>query len=97
MLTLTDNARVVVSDLVTNQSAQPDAGLRIHLADPTAETPRFAVTIVDAPEAEDDVIDASGARVFLEQNAAVALTDKVLDAGVNEEGAVSFSVLPQAV
>jgi hypothetical protein len=42
-------------------------------------------------------VESSGARVFLEENAAVVLSDKVLDAQVDDEGAVRFAIgLPQA-
>lgn len=99
MLTLTDNADAVVSSIVNGQTEAADAGLRIQAADgvgPNGET-RFAVHVVSAPEPADVVLDASATRVFLEEAAAEALADKVLDAGVDDAGAVSFTILPQAV
>lgn len=96
MLTLTDNASAIVATLVNRQSDAEDAGLRIHTAamGPAGEA-RLAVVVVPQPDPEDAVLRVPGAHVYLEEGAAIALSDKVLDAAVDEEGAVSFSVLPQ--
>jgi Fe-S cluster assembly iron-binding protein IscA len=94
MLTLTDNANTIAATIVAQQSTTPDAGLRIHSSG-TATEPRFAGTIAPTPEPGDAVVGDEDIRVFLEQAAAEALSDKVLDASVDEEGAVSFSLLPQ--
>lgn len=97
MLTLTDNANAVVTSIVTGQMHTEQAGLRIETAvDPGPQgEPRFAVQVVAEPQATDQVIMAAGTHVFLEPAAAEALQDKVLDAGVDEKGAVSFTLLPQ--
>ena len=50
----------------------------------------------DAPLPGDRVLEEDGARVFLEQNAAGTLDDKVLDAHVDEAGGVEFTVTVQA-
>lgn len=98
MLTLTDNATAIVTTLVSRQSDDAEAGLRIHST--AAETPdgdaRLAVVVTPHPEPDDQVVEISGTRLFLE-DAAAALDDKVLDAGVDDEGAVSFAVLPQTI
>lgn len=99
MLTLTDNATAIVTTLVSRQSDDAEAGLRIHST--AAETPdggaRLAVVVTPHPEPDDQVVEISGTRLFLEDAAAAALDDKVLDAGVDDEGAVSFAVLPQTI
>jgi len=94
MLTLTENANTIAATIVAQQSTTPDAGLRIHSSGTEAE-PRFAVTIAPTPEPGDAVIGDDDLRIFLEQAAAEALDDKVLDAAVDEQGAVSFTLLPQ--
>ena len=38
------------------------------------------------------MVESAGARVFLEPNAAVVLDDKVLDAQLDEGGAVTFAI-----
>jgi Fe-S cluster assembly iron-binding protein IscA len=97
VLTLTDNATAIVSTLVSRQSEAPDAGLRIHsTATPDAEGgARLAVLVAADPEPQDQVVEISGTRLFLDETAATALDDKVLDAGVDDEGAVSFAVMPK--
>ncbi|MCC6854636.1 MAG: Fe-S cluster assembly protein HesB, partial [Microbacteriaceae bacterium] len=70
-----------------------DGGLRINA---TSNTDRdFGVEVVSAPTAGDQIVETDGARVFLEENAAVVLDNKVLDATVSETGAVTFALLPQ--
>ena len=38
------------------------------------------------------MIEAAGATVFVEENAALVLDDKVLDAEIDDEGSVRFSI-----
>lgn len=97
MLTLTDNATSIVTTLVSRQSEAPEAGLRIHSTDAAAPGgARLAVLVADHPEPFDQIVQLAGTRLFIDEDAAVALDDKVLDAGIDETGAVSFSVLPHA-
>ncbi|MDQ0726040.1 Fe-S cluster assembly protein HesB [Microbacterium sp. W4I20] len=95
MLTLTDNATAIVTTLVSRQSEAPDAGLRIHSSSTAAAQggASLAVLVATEPEPQDQVVEISGTRLFLDAAAAVALDDKVLDAGVDEEGSVSFAVM----
>lgn len=95
MLTLTENANTIAATIVAQQSTTPDAGLRIHTSGTEAE-PRFSVTVAPTPEPGDEVVGDDEIHVFLEHAAAEALNDKVLDATVDEQGAVSFTLLPQA-
>ncbi|WP_144877134.1 Fe-S cluster assembly protein HesB [Microbacterium sp. 1.5R] len=97
MLTLTDNATAIVTTLVSRQTDAADAGLRIHSTpDPGPDGgARLAVLVAPDPEPSDQVVEVSGTRLFLDETAAAALDDKVLDAGVDDEGAVSFAVLSQ--
>ncbi|MFJ2368725.1 Fe-S cluster assembly protein HesB [Microbacterium sp. NPDC087665] len=97
MLTLTDNASAIVTTLVTRQTEAPDAGLRIHSTaeqSPSGES-RLAVQVTADPDPLDQTVEIAGTRLFLDETAAAALEDKVLDAGVDDEGTVSFAVLPQ--
>ena len=97
MLTHTDNATPNVNTHVSPQTDADDAGLRIHST--PAPGPdggaRLAVLVTPDPEPDDQVVEVSGTRLFLDETAAAALDDKVLDAGVDDEGSVSFAVLPQ--
>jgi hypothetical protein len=42
------------------------------------------------------VVEDHGARVFLDRGAADTLDDKVLDAAIDQQGGVEFTVIPQA-
>ena len=93
MLTLTENASMIVKDIneqIVAQQGHPDAGLRIS-SEPGPE-PSFAVSAVDEPTATDQVVEQDGARVFLDETAQTTLDDKVLDASVDQGGNVSFAL-----
>jgi iron-sulfur cluster assembly protein len=89
MLTVTDNAVAAIIS-ITDQDAVPDgAGLRL-ASDVDAGS--LALSLAPEPEDGDVVVDASGARVFLDPPAAELLDDKALDARVDAEGNVQFTV-----
>jgi iron-sulfur cluster assembly protein len=93
MLTLTDSAVSAIRTLTSQPELPEDTGLRIMAQDEGA--PSFQVTLAETPVAGDQVIEEDGARVFLEANAAAALDDKALDAQVDDEGTVAFTVAQQ--
>ena len=93
MLTLTENAATAVKTIVARGADAETAGLRIHGSDDPAQG--FALTLAVAPETSDEIVDESGARVFLDADAATALDDQVLDAEVDEAGAVHFALATQ--
>jgi Fe-S cluster assembly iron-binding protein IscA len=95
MLTLTDSAVTAIRTLTSQPELPVDTGLRIMAED--AEAPSFQVALAENPIAGDQVIEADGARVFLEANAAAALDDKSLDAQVDDEGTVAFTVAQQTL
>jgi iron-sulfur cluster assembly protein len=93
VLSLTENACDVVKT-ITAQSTQTDgAGLRISPqdSDPSALT----VAPAEAPQTGDKVVEKGGARVFVEENAAEVLDNKVLDAQVDQSGGVQFALAVQ--
>ena len=94
MLTLTENASLIVKTITDQTTDSGDAGLRFSQQGEDASA--LAIAPVDAPEPGDEVVEDAGARVFLEENAAGILGDKVLDAQVDESGSVQFSIAPQA-
>ncbi|MDF2093989.1 hypothetical protein P0Y31_16685 [Knoellia sp. 3-2P3] len=95
MLTLTDNASNIVKAIVEQNGGTQDAGLRFS-AEPSdgAQAGALAVTTVETGQPGDQVVDKDGAKVYLEETAAVALGDQVLDASVDQAGAVQFSIAP---
>lgn len=93
VLTLTENATLVIKSITGVEGAPEGAGVRISQEDPA--NPALAVTTTEAPAPGDQVVEEAGARVFLEQNAAMALDDKILDAAVDDKGGVEFLLVPQ--
>ncbi|HEX6517095.1 MAG TPA: Fe-S cluster assembly protein HesB [Nocardioidaceae bacterium] len=93
MLTLTENASTVVKTIVDQSGGAQEAGLRISQDGP--DSPALHVMPTEAPQPGDQVLDEDGARVFLEETAAVTLDDKVLDAQVDDNGGVQFTIANQ--
>ena len=95
MLTLTDSAVTAIRNLTSQPELPDETGLRIMSQEQGG--PAFQVTLAESPVDGDQVIETEGARVFLEPVAAVALDDKSLDAQVDDEGTVAFTLAEQAV
>lgn len=92
MLTLTENASIIVQE-ISSQIEGESAGLRI-TAEPGDE-PGFGISASAQAEPGDQVVEQSGATVYLESAAAEVLDDKILDAGVDEAGNVQFALAQQ--
>ena len=93
VLTLTENANTVVKSIVDQSGTGEQAGLRISQDEP--DSPALHVMPTQAPQPGDQVLEEAGARVFLEENAAATLDDKVLDAQVDANGGVQFTIASQ--
>jgi len=87
MLTMTDNAVLVIRDLAEQQDVAEGGGLRI-AADTDAGS--LSIELVPQPAQGDQVVDNQGARIFLDPDAAELLNDTSVDAVVDEEGIVQF-------
>jgi len=93
MLVLTEAAAEAVKSVTSSPQVPEGAGLRIAPSAPDSGSPaEFQLTAALAPAEDDQVIEAAGARVFLEPQAAAYLEDKVLDAQVDEQGQARFSL-----
>ena len=93
MLTITNSAASAIRSL-TSQPDQPvETGLRIMKQGDGASS--FQLALTEGPAAGDQVVEESGARVFLEAAAAAVLDDKSLDAQVNEQGDLAFRISDQ--
>jgi Fe-S cluster assembly iron-binding protein IscA len=90
MLTLTDSASTVVKTIIERTPDVSDAALRISASEPGASD--LSLAVATQPEPSDTVIETAGAKVFVEQNAALVLDDKVLDAKIEDDGSVRFSI-----
>ncbi|SBT52616.1 HesB/IscA family protein [Micromonospora auratinigra] len=87
MLTMTDNAVLVIRDLAAQQDVAEAGGLRI-AAD--TEAGSLSIELVEEPIQGDQVVDTQGARIFLDADAAELLNDTSVDAVVDDEGVVQF-------
>ena len=93
MLVLTEAAAEVVKSVTSTPQASEAAGLRISSSVPDPDSASaLQVEAVSGPGENDQVLEAVGARVFVEPQAAVFLDDKVLDAGVDGQGNARFSL-----
>ena len=93
MLVLTEAAAEAVKSVTSTSQVRDGAGLRIASSAPYPERPdALQVTAAAGPAENDQVIEAAGARVFLEPQAAAYLEDKVLDAQLDEQGKAHFTL-----
>ena len=90
MLTLTDSASTVVKTIIERTPDTADSALRISASEPGATD--LSLAVASRAEPNDTVIETAGATVFVEENAARVLDDKVLDAEIDDEGSVRFSI-----
>jgi iron-sulfur cluster assembly protein len=90
VLAITSDAAEAINGLVSSAELPEDGGLRIS---PTsgAAGPGLELSLTPVPGDEDEVVEESGAHVFLEPGVVDPLEDKVLDAEV-EAGQVRFSL-----
>jgi hypothetical protein len=77
--------------LTNERGTMPDAGVRL------ANDPAGALTVslASAPFDGDQVLEESGARVFVDSNVVDELDDKALDAAVIRDGRVEFALRPR--
>ena len=92
MLTVTDNAAAAIRSLTAQPQVPDGAGLRI-ATDQAAGA--LQLTVSPSPHEGDHVVDSSGAKLFLDTDAALLLDDKALDATMDDQGAVQFALAEQ--
>jgi iron-sulfur cluster assembly protein len=93
MLVLTEAAAEVVKSVTSTPQTPDGTGLRITSSAPEPEDPgALQLAAAAGPSENDQVIEAAGAHVFLEPQAAAYLDDKVLDAQLDEQGTAHFTL-----
>ena len=93
MLVLTETAAEVVKSVTSTPQTPDGTGLRIVSSAPEPEDPgALRLAAAAGPGDNDQVIEAAGARVFVEPRAAAYLDDKVLDAQLDEQGNAHFTL-----
>ncbi len=96
MLAITDPAAQAISALTAQQGKQETAGLRFAVQNQSEDGARLTLSVTDQPEAGDQVVGTeNGARVFLGPQATEFLDDKILDVQQDDQGQLSFAVIPQ--
>jgi Fe-S cluster assembly iron-binding protein IscA len=96
MLTISPAAAAAIDQALGDTAIPDHAGLRLAAGGATDGGVSIEMAFVVEPLPEDEVLDV-GARadVILEPHAAELLTDQVLDAAVEPDGAITFSLHPQ--
>ncbi|GAA2131563.1 Fe-S cluster assembly protein HesB [Actinomadura napierensis] len=90
MLIVTGTAASAICHLSCGPDLPDSAGMRIAPLDDEASL--LAVTPAERPASTDEVVEAEGARLFLDSAAAAYLHDKVLDVRLDDHGTVSFLI-----
>ena len=92
MLTMTQTAAEAVKQIVGRVPQAEDGGVRIR---DTGTSTGFALSVAPDPEPLDTVVVTDGARLFLDEAAASALDERVLDAELAQDGSVRFALTDQ--
>lgn len=93
MLVLTEAAAEVVKSVTDTPQTPDGTGLRItQSTEELGSESALQLAAATEPDRNDEVVETSGARVFLDPQAAAYLDDKVLDAEVDPEGKVHFTL-----
>lgn len=90
MLTISESAAEVIKVILDGGDSPEGSGLRI--APVNDDAGELQASITSEPAADDEVVEESGVRVFLEARAASVLGDKVLDAERDANGEVGLAV-----
>ncbi|NNH75970.1 hypothetical protein HLB23_40000 [Nocardia uniformis] len=92
MLMLTPTAIEAVRTLTSAEGTPEGSGLRIFA---TENAEAIALAVAEAPAEQDKVLDADGSRIFMDEQAAAFLDDKILDTGLDPEGQGAFVLAQQ--
>lgn len=94
VLAISHDAAEVIKVIVTSSQISEQGGIRLWVDSIDESSAQLELALTDSPEPGDALIEEEGAHVFVEQNAAKFLENKVLDAKVEGEG-VSFAIVEQ--
>jgi len=97
MLAVTEAAAQAIDALTAQGGVEDQGGLRFAMQAQEDSQAALALTVASAPVEGDQVVTSdTGAHVFLEEQAADYLSDKVLDVQQDDEGQLNFAVLERA-
>jgi iron-sulfur cluster assembly protein len=89
MVNLTDNAVTAIQNLTGQPDMPAGAGLRM-AAD--AARGAWTLSLAAAPIEGDAIVESAGARLFLDPDVAIVLTDKTIDAETDNDGQFNFTI-----
>jgi len=93
MLAVTTAAAEAISALTAEEGQQNAWGLRFSVHRESEDSASLALSIAQDPDQGDQVVTSdSGAKVFMQPEAAAYLADKILDVQENPEGELNFTV-----
>lgn len=94
MLAISQEAATAINGIVSNAQASEGAGLRISPQLKANEPAALELSVVEAPVGGDQVVEDQGAQVFVDEQIAPVLDDKLLDATI-EDDRVHFVIIDQ--
>lgn len=92
MLVISHDAAEVIKQIVMSSPVGEDGGIRLSVESIEGRSARLDLEVALGPEPGDSLVEEEGAKVFVEQNAALLLEDKVLNATLEQDN-VSFSIV----
>lgn len=96
MLAVSPTASTAISRALEGAEVPDGAGLRLAAGPQTERGIAIEIGFVMAPGPEDQVVDTGApADVFIEPSTADLLDDQVLDAEIQPDGAINFSLHPR--
>src|SRR5919109_3195297 len=94
MLTVSREAAQAITGLVSQPGVPEGSGLKMSPRTEPGEPTAIEVSLAESPTESDQVIEEQGAQVFVDNELAPVLDDKMLDATVEEER-VNFTLVKQ--
>jgi iron-sulfur cluster assembly protein len=92
MLTISQGAAEAITGLVSQPEVPDGSGLRMTPRTAPGEPIAVELALVEGPTESDQVIQEQGAQVFVDNELAPVLDDKILDATV-EEDRINFTLV----
>jgi Fe-S cluster assembly iron-binding protein IscA len=94
MLAISQEAATAINGIVSNSQAPEGAGLRVSPQLKENQPAALELSVVEAPAGGDQVVEDQGAQVFVDEQIAPVLDDKLLDATIEADG-VHFVIIDQ--
>lgn len=92
MLTISPDAAQAVKQVVNSAEAGQNGGIRLSLKPVDEQQAKLELSLATNPEPGDTQVEQEGANVYLDEQVASFLDDKILDAKIEDEGP-SFAIL----